>query len=297
MQPAGFGCPCHGGAYDTEGNRTAGPPVRSLDRFAVLDRRRPPRARQALQRRHGRGHGRRRADHAVPPRLPGRPRRRLGALALPDPGAGVAADDGQVHAQAADRSRPRSTRSTGSRSAPASSAASSGSSSATSRATSTGCRRSARRRSPRSSCRRSPASSSRCTTSRIPTTPTSRSRHITNDVTLGWLVRGMHKWGASVFIILMFLHMAPHVPVRRLQVPARAQLDHRRAAARDRAWREGFTGYLLPWDQTAYWATVVGINLNATAPFAGPVHRPVPPGRSPDRAGHARRSSTRSTCS
>ena len=33
---------------------------------------------------------------------------------------------------------------------------------------------------------------------------------------------------------------------------------------------EGFTGYLLPWDNTAYWATVVGINLNATAPFAGP---------------------------
>jgi quinol---cytochrome c reductase cytochrome b subunit, bacillus type len=33
---------------------------------------------------------------------------------------------------------------------------------------------------------------------------------------------------------------------------------------------EGFTGYLLPWDNTAYWATVVGINLNATAPVAGP---------------------------
>src|SRR6266550_2932349 len=32
-------------------------------------------------------------------------------------------------------------------------------------------------------------------------------QRITNDVTLGWLVRGMHKWGASVFIILMFLHM------------------------------------------------------------------------------------------
>ena len=31
-QPAGFGCPCHGGQYDTEGNRTAGPPVRALDR-------------------------------------------------------------------------------------------------------------------------------------------------------------------------------------------------------------------------------------------------------------------------
>ena len=31
--PAGFGCPCHGGQYDTEGNRTAGPPVRALDRW------------------------------------------------------------------------------------------------------------------------------------------------------------------------------------------------------------------------------------------------------------------------
>jgi menaquinol-cytochrome c reductase cytochrome b subunit len=33
---------------------------------------------------------------------------------------------------------------------------------------------------------------------------------------------------------------------------------------------EGFTGYLLPWDQTAYWATVVGINLNGTGPIVGP---------------------------
>jgi Rieske Fe-S protein len=33
VQPAGFGCPCHGGQYDTEGNRTAGPPVRALDRY------------------------------------------------------------------------------------------------------------------------------------------------------------------------------------------------------------------------------------------------------------------------
>jgi ubiquinol-cytochrome c reductase cytochrome b subunit/menaquinol-cytochrome c reductase cytochrome b subunit len=33
---------------------------------------------------------------------------------------------------------------------------------------------------------------------------------------------------------------------------------------------EGFTGYLLPWDQTAYWATVVAININANAPIVGP---------------------------
>lgn len=38
-QPSGFGCPCHGGAYDIEGNRTAGPPVRALDRYeySIID--------------------------------------------------------------------------------------------------------------------------------------------------------------------------------------------------------------------------------------------------------------------
>ena len=34
VQPASFGCPCHGGQYDTEGRRIAGPPVRSMDRLA-----------------------------------------------------------------------------------------------------------------------------------------------------------------------------------------------------------------------------------------------------------------------
>jgi len=33
---------------------------------------------------------------------------------------------------------------------------------------------------------------------------------------------------------------------------------------------EGFTGYLLPWDQTSYWATIVGININGTGPIIGP---------------------------
>jgi quinol-cytochrome oxidoreductase complex cytochrome b subunit len=93
--------------------------------------------------------------------------------------------------------------------------------------------------------------------------------HITNDVTLGWLVRGMHKWGASVFIILMFFHMARVFLFGAYKYP------------RELNWivgvlllvlgmLEGFTGYLLPFDQTAYWATVVGINLNGTAPFVGP---------------------------
>ena len=34
VNPSGFGCPCHGGQYDNEGNRIAGPPVRALDRYS-----------------------------------------------------------------------------------------------------------------------------------------------------------------------------------------------------------------------------------------------------------------------
>jgi len=94
-------------------------------------------------------------------------------------------------------------------------------------------------------------------------------QHITHDLTLGWLVRGMHRWGASVFIILMFFHMARVFLYGSYKYP------------RELTWivgvlllvmgmMEGFTGYLLPWDNTAYWATVVGINLNGTAPFLGP---------------------------
>ena len=94
-------------------------------------------------------------------------------------------------------------------------------------------------------------------------------QHITNDVTLGWLVRGMHRWGASVFIILMFFHMARVFLFGAYKYP------------RELNWIigvlllatglfEGLTGYLLPFDQTAYWATVVAININGTAPFVGP---------------------------
>jgi menaquinol-cytochrome c reductase cytochrome b subunit len=94
-------------------------------------------------------------------------------------------------------------------------------------------------------------------------------QHITNDITLGWLVRGMHRWGASVFIILMFFHMARVFLFGAYKYP------------RELNWIigvlilatgmfEGFTGYLLPWDQTSYWASVVGININGTGPFVGP---------------------------
>src|SRR6186713_1967768 len=94
-------------------------------------------------------------------------------------------------------------------------------------------------------------------------------QHITNDLTLGWLVRGMHKWGASVFIILMFLHMARVFLFGAYKYPRELNWILG-ALLLVSGMAEGFTGYLLPWDNTAYWATVVGININATGPFVGP---------------------------
>ena len=79
----------------------------------------------------------------------------------------------------------------------------------------------------------------------------------------------MHRWGASVFIILLFLHMGRVFLFGAYKYPRELNWLARRAAPRA-GDVEGFTGYLLPWDQTAYWATVVGININATAPFVGP---------------------------
>ncbi len=93
--------------------------------------------------------------------------------------------------------------------------------------------------------------------------------NITNDVTLGWLVRGMHRWGASVFIILMFFHMARVFLFGAYKYPRELNWIVG-ALILITGMLEGFTGYLLPWDQTAYWATVVGININASAPFLGP---------------------------
>ncbi len=94
-------------------------------------------------------------------------------------------------------------------------------------------------------------------------------QYITNDVTLGWLVRGMHRWGASVFIILLFLHMARVFLFGAYKYPRELNWIVG-ATILPLALLMGFTGYLLPWDQTAYWATVVGINLNGTGPIVGP---------------------------
>ena len=93
--------------------------------------------------------------------------------------------------------------------------------------------------------------------------------HITNDVFLGELVRGMHKWGSSVMIILIFLHMGRTFVFGAYKYP------------RELNWIigvilvvltlvMGLTGYLLPFDQRSFWATVVAVNINASGPIIGP---------------------------
>ena len=94
-------------------------------------------------------------------------------------------------------------------------------------------------------------------------------RYINDQAFLGQFVRAMHKWGASVMIILIFLHMARVFFFGAYKYP------------RELTWiigvvlliltmAMGFTGYLLPFDQRSYWATIVGVNINGTGPLIGP---------------------------
>ena len=101
-----------------------------------------------------------------------------------------------------------------------------------------------------------------------PATAYASVERITNDLTLGWLVRGMHRWGASVFIILMFFHMARVFLYGAYKYPRELNWIIG-ATILILGMFEGFTGYLLPWDQTAYWATVVGVNLQGRARSSG----------------------------
>lgn len=93
-------------------------------------------------------------------------------------------------------------------------------------------------------------------------------KFIETQVTFGGFIRGLHHWGASAIVIAVGLHL--------LQV----FLYGAYKAPREVMWMVGvvlflmmlgfaFTGYLLPWDQNAYWATQVGINMLATVPFIG----------------------------
>ena len=93
-------------------------------------------------------------------------------------------------------------------------------------------------------------------------------QYIMNDLAFGWLIRGMHHWGSSLMVLVVFIHM--------IRVFATASFKY----PRELTWLVGvglllltvgmgFTGYLLPWHQQAYWATTVGTQIAGSVPFIG----------------------------
>lgn len=93
-------------------------------------------------------------------------------------------------------------------------------------------------------------------------------QYITTQVTAGWLIRGLHHWGASAMVLLTVLHMLRVIFYGAYKFP------------REMTWFSGvalliivlgfgFTGYLLPWDQKAYWATTIGTRIAEVTPVVG----------------------------
>ena len=92
---------------------------------------------------------------------------------------------------------------------------------------------------------------------------------IMNDVSYGWLIRGIHHWGATLMVLVVFAHMLRTFFFGAYKFP------------REITWMTGvvlllatlgmgFTGYLLPWNQRSYWATTVGTEIPGTVPLIGP---------------------------
>ena len=94
-------------------------------------------------------------------------------------------------------------------------------------------------------------------------------QRLQRTVPLGGLLRATHHWAANLMVIMVVLHMirvfitGSYKNPRELTWVAGALLFMMTMAF-------GFTGYLLPWDQKAYWATVVGTNMLRSVPFVGP---------------------------
>lgn len=92
---------------------------------------------------------------------------------------------------------------------------------------------------------------------------------VMNRVPFGWLIRSMHVWSAHLMIVALFGHMirvlvtGSYKPPRELNWVAGMLLLVVTLGF-------GFTGYLLPWDQRAFWATVVGTESANSVPLIGP---------------------------
>jgi len=93
-------------------------------------------------------------------------------------------------------------------------------------------------------------------------------QYITTQVQFGWLVRSIHSWSAHLMILTAFAHMFSVLFLRAYRKP------------RELTWLSGmvllflalgfgFSGYLLPWNMLAFFATKVGTEITAQVPFIG----------------------------
>ena len=95
-------------------------------------------------------------------------------------------------------------------------------------------------------------------------------RYLEHSVASGALLRGIHHWGASAMVILVVAHAIRVFSMGAYKYPR--ELNWLLGVALlGIVLGFGFTGYLLPWDQKAYWATQVGTNIAGTTPIVGAV--------------------------
>jgi cytochrome b6 len=88
------------------------------------------------------------------------------------------------------------------------------------------------------------------------------------EVEFGWLVRSIHSWSANLMIFVLFVHMFSVLLLKAYR-PPREVTWFSGVALLGLALAFGFTGYLLPWNELAYFATKVGTEITGAVPGAG----------------------------
>ena len=93
-------------------------------------------------------------------------------------------------------------------------------------------------------------------------------RTIVNDTPHGWLIRSMHAWSAHLMVAMLLLHMFSVFLMKAYRKP-RELMWLSGVALLLLALGFGFTGYLLPWDTKAYFATLIGTEVPKSVPLLG----------------------------
>ncbi|MBS1903275.1 MAG: cytochrome bc complex cytochrome b subunit [Bacteroidetes bacterium] len=93
---------------------------------------------------------------------------------------------------------------------------------------------------------------------------------IVNEVPFGWLIRSLHSWSANALVLTAFIHMFSAMLMKAYRAPRRI-LWVTGMILLALMLGFGFTGYLLPWDETAYFATKIGTEVPKAVPFVGDI--------------------------